>query len=187
MKDTGLLIIDIQNIYFEEGNYKLYHAEEASLKAAEIMEYFRNNEMPVIHIKHLFKDEKSVETELIRKREIHKNVKPAEGEIIIEKKYPSSFLNTGLQDYLEEMKIKKLVVVGMMSHMCIDTTVRASQNYGYDVIVIEDACTTKNLNTPDGIVPAKLVHDVFMASLKGTFAQVMTVKEYIELNEDTEL
>lgn len=179
MNDTVLIIIDIQNMYFEEGSYKLFNAEEASLKAAQILQHFRSKNLPVIHVKHLFKDDKITQQELMRKCEIHKNVMPVEGEIVIEKNYPSSFLNTGLKSHLDDLKAERLVVVGMMSHMCIDTTVRAAQNYGYDVTVLEDACTTKNLNTKDGVVHAGVVHNVFMASLKGMFAQVMTVDEYI--------
>lgn len=179
MNDTVLIIIDIQNMYFEEGSYKLFNAEEASLKAAKILQYFRSKNLPVIHVKHLFKDDKITQQELMRKREIHKNVMPVNGEIIIKKNYPSSFLNTDLKSCLDDLKAKKLVIVGMMSHMCIDTTVRAAQNYGYDVTVLEDACTTKNLNTKDGEIHASVVHDVFMASLKGTFATVMTVDEYM--------
>ena len=75
--------------------------------------------------------------------EFYRMVKPLEGEKVIHKEYPSSFLRTDLHEYLQEKGIKKLVVAGMMSHMCVDTTVRACQDYGYEVIVIEDACTTK--------------------------------------------
>lgn len=179
MNDTVLIIIDIQNMYFEEGSYKLFNAEEASLKAAEALDHFRSKNLPIIFIKHLFKDDKITQGELMRKREIHKNVMPLDGEIVIEKNYPSSFLNTNLKSCLDDLKASKLVVAGMMSHMCIDTTVRAAQNYGYDVTVLEDACTTKNLDTKDGEIHASVVHDVFMASLKGTFAKIMTVDEYI--------
>lgn len=179
MNDTVLIIIDIQNMYFEEGSYKLFDADEASLKAAKILNHFRSKNLPVIYIKHLFKDNKITKQELMRKCEIHKNVMPVHGEIIIEKNYPSSFLNTDLKTCLDDLKASKLVVAGMMSHMCIDTTVRAAQNYGYDVTVLEDACTTKNLNTKNGEIHASVVHDVFMASLNGTFARVMTVDEYI--------
>ena len=76
---------------------------------------------------------------------INNLVKPTESEKIIHKDYPSSFLKTDLQEYLQELGITHLVVAGMMSHMCVDTTVRACQNYGYEVTVIEDACTTMAL------------------------------------------
>jgi len=183
MKNTGLLIIDIQNIYFEDGNFKLYHPEETSIKAKKVLKFFRDNNLPVIHVKHMFEVANISESEKIRLCEIHKNVIPIENETVVEKKYPSSFLNTDLQVHLKKLEISKLVVVGMMSHMCIDTTVRESQNYGYSVIVLEDACTTKNLSTLNGEISANIVHDVFMASLKDTFAQIMTVDKYINANK----
>ena len=134
--------------------------------------------MPVFHVKHLFRlnlDEE-VKEELLK---IHKSVEPLDGEAVIEKHYPSSFLGTTLHTHLEAANIKKLVIVGMMSHMCIDTTTRAARDYDYEVIVLEDACTTKDLLTKKGIVTASVVHDVYMASLNGTFAKVMTVDEFI--------
>ena len=71
------------------------------------------------------------------------------------------------------MGVQRLVVAGMMSHMCIDTTVRAAQDFGYDVLLVDDACTTKPLQTRMGLVSATVVHEVFMASLDGTFASVL--------------
>ena len=182
MNKTGLMIIDIQNIYFEDGDFKLYHPEETSIKARKVLDYFRSNKLPVIHVQHMFKVNDVSESEKFRLCEIHKNVMPIEGETIVVKNFPNSFLKTNLQTCLEKLEISNLIVVGMMSHMCIDTTVRESQNFGYNVIVLEDACTTKNLKTLNGEIPASTVHDVFMAALKGTFAQIMTVDEYIDAN-----
>jgi nicotinamidase-related amidase len=54
VKKEALVLIDIQNNYFEEGEYKLFHPEEASLKAKKVLENFRANGKPVIHIKHNF-------------------------------------------------------------------------------------------------------------------------------------
>lgn len=103
-----------------------------------------------------------------------------ENEKIIHKDFPSSFLNTDLQKYLCENEVEKIVIAGMMSHMCVDTTTRACQDYGYDVVVIEDACTTKSLNYRGKKIPAQTVHEVFMTSLDEGFAKVMTLEEYNE-------
>jgi len=180
MSQMGLVIIDIQNNYFKGGASELFQPDAATEKAKEVLTYFRENNLPVFHVKHLFKlnmDEKNKE-ELL---EIHKTVEPRGSEVVIEKHYPSSFLGTNLQQQLSDAGIKKLVIVGMMSHMCIDTTTRAAQDYGYEVILLEDACTTKDLVTKHGTVSASIVHDVFMASLNGTFAKVMTVKEFLDM------
>lgn len=177
-QQTGLIIIDIQKNYFKGGTLELFEPERAALKAKEVLEYFRNHNMPVFHVKHLFK----LDMEEERKQELlefHNYVAPIDGEVVFEKHYPSAFLKTNLHSQIAKANVKKLIIVGMMSHMCIDTTTRAAQDYGYEVIVLEDACTTKDLMTNNGIVTASIVHDIFMASLDGTFGSVMTVDHFI--------
>ncbi len=170
MKKEALLLIDIQNVYFTPGPLLLNKPKEAADKAALLLEQFRKEEKLVIHIRHHFKALSG----------IHKRVKPIAGEKVIQKEYPSSFSRTDLQEFLKANDVTHMVVAGMMSHMCVDTTVRECQNYGYEVTLIEDACTTQNLEFRGKKLPAETVHDVFMASLDGMFAKVMTLEEYNE-------
>lgn len=169
MKKEALLLIDIQNVYFVPGELRLHRPHQAAKKAAILLDEFRREGKPVIHVKHHFKMFSG----------IHKSVAPAKNETIIEKEYPSSFLGTELNEYLRKMNIEKIVVAGMMSHMCVDTTVRACQDYGYDVVVIEDACAAKDLQFREERIDAETVHAVFMASLEGMFAKVMKLEEYV--------
>ena len=89
------------------------------------------------------------------------------------KYFPDSFLDTGLQEYLSEKEICRLVVCGMMSQMCVDTTVRAAKRLGYEVILLDDACAADNLTWKGASIPAEAVHQAFMAALHGTFAEVI--------------
>ncbi len=173
MKKEALLLIDIQDVYFTPGPLLLCKPKETADKAAQILSRFREENKLVIHVQHNFK----------MFSEINKRVKPIDGEKIIHKDYPSSFLNTDLQGYLSENLVEKIVVAGMMSHMCVDTTVRACQDYGYEVTVIEDACTTKSLKFKGEKIPAQTVHGAFMAALDGMFAKVVTLEEYFENKE----
>ena len=66
----------------------------------------------------------------------------------------------------------------MMTHMCIDTTTRVCKDYGISVILLDDACATKDLNYSGELIPAKTVHKTFMASLNGMFARVVKTEEY---------
>lgn len=170
MKKEALLLIDIQDVYFTPGPLLLNRPEEAAKKAEVLLNQFRKEGKVVIHVRHNFKNLSG----------IHESVKPIEGEKIIQKDFPSSFLKTDLQEYLKENEIEHIVISGMMSHMCIDTTVRACQNYGYEVTLIEDACTTQDLQYRGNKIPAQMVHEVFMASLNGKFAKVMTLEEFNE-------
>ena len=168
MSKEALLLIDIQNIYFTPGPLLLHKPTEAAKKAAVLLERFRKEGKTIIHVQHNFKALSG----------IHCLVKPLEGEKIIHKDYPNSFLETDLLGYFEACGIKKLVVAGMMSHMCVDTTVRMCQNYGYDVTVIDDACTTHSLKHDKMTIDAQTVHAVYMASLADGFATVVKLEDF---------
>ena len=169
MSKEALLLIDIQDIYFTPGPMLLHIPCETADKAAKLLARFRKEGKTVIHIRHEFPMFSG----------IHKKVKPLEGERIIRKEYPNSFLETELREYLEKQGVEKIVVAGMMSHMCVDTTVRACQNYHYDVTVIEDACTTMPLRFNGRKIDAETVHAVYMASLADGFAKVIRLEEYL--------
>jgi nicotinamidase-related amidase len=95
---------------------------------------------------------------------------------------PSSFLGTNLAMVLKEENITDVVVCGMMSHMCVDTTVRACQDFGFNVTLLDDACTTMDLIYNDDVIPAEIVHKTYMASLDEIFATVMKTNEFKILN-----
>lgn len=104
-----LILIDIQNMYFAEGDYKLYEPEKAGKKAAEILEKFRNENKPIIHVKHNFKVDGVENGEYLL--DFNECVKPEKKEIIISKDYPSAFLKTDLKKKLDKLKADKLVIV----------------------------------------------------------------------------
>src|SRR4051794_17745520 len=126
-----LLIIDIQRDYFSGGGYPLVEPEAAAEAARRVLDSFRDAGEPVIHMKHVW-DEPDAEfmrpgTEGI---EIHPTVAPADGELVLEKTSPNSFLGTALEEELRERGATELVVAGMMSSMCVDATVRAAADLG---------------------------------------------------------
>lgn len=176
----ALIIIDIQNDYFQGGNCELVNPMEASLKAKELLEYFRKNSMPIFHIQHINLRKGATYFLLNTKGvEIHENVKPLEDEIIIEKNFPNSFLQTNLESELEKQNIKELVICGMMSHMCIDSTTRAAFDLGFDCTVAHDACTTKDLEFLGKNIKASEVHNSFMSSLGSVFAKLAKVENIV--------
>ena len=179
--NKALIIIDIQNDYFQGGNCELVKPIEASLKAKELLEYFRENQMPVFHVQHInLRKGATYFLPNTKGVEIHENVKPLENEIIIQKNFPNSFLETNLEVELEKLSVNELVICGMMSHMCIDSTTRAAFDLGFDCIVAHDACTTKDLVFLDKKVNASEVHNSFMSALGTIFAKVLDVKSIIK-------
>lgn len=178
--NKALVIIDLQNDYFPGGKNELVNSTEASLKAKELLTAFREKNLPVIHVQHLsVRPGSTFFVPGTPGAEIHDNVKPAEGEKIVVKSFPNSFRETDLQEYLKSLQIDHLVVAGMMSHMCVDATVRASKDFGYAVSVAADACATKDLSFDNRLVPAGEVHGAFMAALSYFYADVKSVSELI--------
>ncbi len=180
---TALLIIDIQNDYFPSGKMELYEAEKAGENASQILQKFRAENLPVIHIQH--KSTRADATFFIPQTkgvEIYKEVAPLKDEKIIIKHFPNSFRETELLETLEEIRIERLVICGMMTHMCVDATVRAAKDLGFECVLISDACATKNLEINGQEVKATEVQKSFLAALNYFYADVMSAKEYIDKN-----
>lgn len=176
----GLILVDIQNDYFKGGKHELVNPEQAAIQANKILIFFREQGWPIYHVRHISTNPGAgffiPDT---AGADFYKNSCPLDGEEIIIKHRPDSFLGTNLKEKLEEKGIDALVVCGMMTHMCIDTTVRAAVNYGYSVTLIEDACATRDLEWRGITVPADQVQNAYMAALDGTFAKVLKVDAWI--------
>jgi nicotinamidase-related amidase len=106
-------------------------------------------------------------------------VKPHPGETVIQKHYPNSFRETALQNHLKNKGVKRVVICGAMSHMCIDATTRAAADFHFNCTVIHDGCATRNLDFGRKKVLADDVHASFMAALGAAYAKVMSFKEFI--------
>ncbi|MCE1190334.1 MAG: cysteine hydrolase [Ignavibacteria bacterium] len=175
-----LLLIDFQNDYFEGGTNPLLGSIEAVTKAAKLLNYFRNNNLPVVHVQHLAN--RAGATFFIPGTpgaEIHNQVAPLPTEPIILKHVPNSFLHTRLQDVLCKYHTSELVICGMMTHMCIDATVRAAKDLGHTVTLVADACATKDLAVLGRQIPAAEVHHAFLAALGYFYADIRNASEIV--------
>lgn len=180
--DTALIIVDIQKDYFANGKMELVNPDQAAKNAAKILDWFRkNNKENIFHVQHVASSPDMgfflPDTEGI---EIHELVQPLENETLVIKQFANSFLQTELGEQLAKKQITKLVVVGMMTHMCIDATVRAAVDLGYETTLIEDACATRDLSYEDKIIPAEQVHYSFVGALHGMYADLMSTEHFLQ-------
>ncbi|ENQ3079774.1 cysteine hydrolase [Bacillus cereus] len=177
---TGLVLIDIQNDYFPGGRCELHEPIRAVENARKVLDFFRKTNLPVFHVQHISVKEGATfflpNTEGIK---IHPRVAPFKNEFVVQKNYPNSFLKTKLLELLQQEGIDHLVICGMMTHMCIDTTVRAASDLEFRCTVIADACTTKNLVFNNELIEAKHVHAAFISALDNMFANVRETKEFL--------
>ncbi|MEO8652807.1 MAG: cysteine hydrolase family protein [Ramlibacter sp.] len=176
-----MLIVDIQNDYLPGGAMELEGSLLAGAKAGQLLQAFRHKSKPVIHIQHVstrpgatffLPNTKGVE--------IHDSVAPQPGETVIQKHYPNSFRETQLLEHLKQLRVTELVIAGMMTQMCIDTTTRAAADLGFQCFLAHDACATRALSFGGVTVPAAQVQTAFLAALNGLFAKVQPVQQLCE-------
>lgn len=180
--NTALLLIDIQNDYFPNGRMPLEKSTEACQKSREILQAYRTRQQPIIHVQHISTRPDAVHfLPCTRGVEFHPDVQPTKNEAIVKKHYPNSFKDTNLLNYLMKHQINHLVVVGMMTHMCVDATVRAAYDLGFTCTVIHDACATKNLEFNSMMIPAQSVHSAFLAALQPLYANVMSTRDFLQV------
>ncbi|MGE0089463.1 MAG: cysteine hydrolase family protein [Bacteroidales bacterium] len=170
INNKALLIIDIQMFYFHGGSVPLVEPEKAAQNAAQVLNYARNNNILVIHIKHNSNSGS----------EIHQLVSPIVGEKVISKDEANAFNGTDLLDYLKERNIEELIITGMQTHMCVEAATRAAYDFGFTCTVIEDACATRDLKFKDKIIKAEDVHYSTLSALNRTYAKILTTEEFIK-------
>lgn len=171
----ALLIVDIQLDYFPGGAFPLVEPEAAAAAAGDVLEAFRASGEPVVHVFHVSTgDGATFFRPGTAGLAFHPAVEPRDGELVVEKHVPNSFVGTGLEASLRERGVTDLVIVGMMSSMCIDSTTRAAHELGFTATVVADACAAPDLTSGSVTVPGASVHAAFMAALDGSFATVTT-------------
>jgi len=175
---TALLIVDIQNDYFPGGTMELVSSTEAAAQAGRLLAAFRDKGLPVVHIQHIAAyPGATFFLPGTKGAEIHEAVRPRDGEPVFQKHYPNAFRETPLLEHLRANEVSRLVIVGMMTHMCVDTTVRAAADLGLTCVLAHDACATLDLSFGDVNVPAASVQAAYLAALNGIFADVRSVQE----------
>ena len=137
--------------------------------------------MPVFHIQHCSTTPNSPLAPGNVGNEFLEITQPIKDEPIIKKKVNSAFIGTDLRQQLDDMRVEKLVIVGLTTDHCISTTTRMAGNFGYQTYLIEDATATFDKVGVNGEkFSAQLIHDTALASLHGEFAWVIKTKELID-------
>ena len=177
LSNASLLIIDAQKEYLS-GPLALSGMDEATANIAHLLEAARKAKRPVVHVRHLgtvggMFDPHGERGEFI------KGLEPQGDELIIEKRMPNAFNDTGLQKTLEKLGTLDVIVCGFMSHSSISTTVRAAKDYGFRCTLVEDACATRDLPTRDGVIPAADVQRTEMAIMNDNFATLALTQDLI--------
>jgi len=182
MSKRAVVVVDLQNEYLPTGKLPLVGIDQALGNAARVISAARSKGDLVVHVRHEFVQPDIPffvpGTDGVR---IHQSVTPLEGEQVIVKNSPNSFLNTNLKQVLDAQGTEEVTIIGAMSHMCVDATTRAASDFGYKTTVVDDACATRDLEFRGEVVPAAYVQAAMMSALGFAYAKVVTTEEYIAM------
>jgi nicotinamidase-related amidase len=181
MEKKGLVIVDLQNDYFEGGKWTCKNINTASENAVLLLNHFRIKGMPVFHVQHIFDSNDAPFFQAnTGGAEIHADLQPIFSEPLFVKNTVNPFASTSLLAALQEQQVLEVIVCGAMSHMCIDATVRAAADHGFKVVVAEDACGRRDLEFRGQVIPAEQVHLAYMSALGFAYANVTTTSQVIK-------
>jgi nicotinamidase-related amidase len=140
MRDTAVLVIDVQQSMFDT-EPALYRREEVVAIARDVIERARAAGVEVVYVQHNAAPETPMATGSPGWM-IHPEIAPRDGELVVQKWTPDSFHETTLHDELTRRGISKLVVLGMQTEYCVDTSTRRAFSLGYDVTLVSDGHST---------------------------------------------
>ncbi|HEY0287477.1 MAG TPA: cysteine hydrolase family protein [Pseudomonas sp.] len=181
MSKQALIVVDIQNDYFPTGKWPLVGIDAAADNAARIIQATRDAGDLVVHIRHEFtRNDAPFFLPNSEGAKLHPKVINRTDEPVVLKHFINSFRETELKAILDQHDIDELLIVGAMSHMCIDGITRAAVDFGYKATVIHDACASRDLEFNGITVPAAQVHAAFMAALGFGYATVVSTAAYLQ-------
>jgi nicotinamidase-related amidase len=139
---TALVIMDMQQGNFDE-SYPIVAGDKLILVTKRMIEKARDANVPIIYV---LNDGGSgaIDESGQPGWEIHPDIKPKPDDILIEKKTPDAFHETKLKETLDEKGIQRLVIVGLQTEFCVDTTCRRGSLLGYTIQLVKDGHGTWN-------------------------------------------
>jgi nicotinamidase-related amidase len=139
MKKTALLVIDVQTFMFSESN-PVYNGKTLLNNLNKLIDKARATNTPIFYIQH--SEEGSPLEYGTPGWEIQSDIAPIDGDIIIHKTTPDSFFKTNLKEELAKQEINHLVMAGIQTEICVDTTTRNAFGNGYEITLVTDAHST---------------------------------------------
>lgn len=172
-KKTALLVIDVQVAMFSYENMELYKGEEVLNNICLLIKEARAKDVPVVFIQHTADEEYEKDTATWQ---LHPKLTPLINESVVEKTTCDSFYNTKLAEVLDKLEVNKLIIMGMQTQFCVDTTCRSAFGKGYENILIKDAHSTF-----DGeMLNAEKTIEYHNSIIDGRFAKLISTKDGLD-------
>jgi nicotinamidase-related amidase len=140
MNNTALLVIDMQLGVFMRKHHDgmaIYQEETLLSNIKALIQKAKSADAPVIYIQHMYTD-----FPLMEKGQpmwnVHPDIQPEQNDIVIEKYHADAFYKSALDDTLKRLAISKLIITGLQTAYCVDTTCRRAYSLGYKTVLVSD-------------------------------------------------
>jgi nicotinamidase-related amidase len=174
LSNAALVLIDVQKA-FDEPSWGLRNNLQAEENMEKLLTFWRESKRPVVHIQHVSRQKPSslfyIKKETCEFKEI---AKPLEHEPVIQKNVNSAFIGTDLEQFLKKSGCETVVIAGLTTNHCVETTTRMAGNLGFNTYLVSDATATFDRVGPDGVTyKADDIHRMTMANLHEEFAFIV--------------
>jgi nicotinamidase-related amidase len=175
-----LIVIDVQN-GFRNPAMPPSNNPECEDKVRELLSVWRERKLPIVLVRHDSKNPNSVLAPGQAGNDLQEGI-DGEHDLLVSKSVNSAFYGEpDLKTWLDASNYKKLVICGIQTNYCCETTARMAGNMGYEVEFVLDAMRTFDLTDSDGkVYPAELLHQVTAVNLDGEFAKVVSTQQVRE-------
>ena len=170
----ALLVIDVQNGIVNMGDFK-----EELLLMENVIKDFKDNNHPVIFMKHLDDEEESTLYKHSIGCELHNSLKDY-ADYVIEKHTPSSFFNTDLSNTLKKYDVNHLFIIGFNTEFCCLFTAISAFDRGFKVTFIENATGTVNTDKTYEMQGLDIRDFIGTVLHWSNVIEVLDYKEYVE-------
>lgn len=176
-----LMLIDLQYA-IDDPSWGHRNNPQAETQISNLLEVWREQNLPLLHIKHMSTDPNSKYRPGTPGNEFKAFAAPLESESVVEKNTNSAFIGTDLDSRLAKQGITDIVIVGVITNNSVEATARMAGNLGYRTLVVSDATYTFNKTDFGGREhPAETVHNMSLANLDGEYARVLDTEAVLSL------
>jgi nicotinamidase-related amidase len=174
MENAVLLVVDVQTCMMKEHPY---NEQRVITNIQKLLRTARERGLEVVYVRH----DDGVGSDLERGSEgwqIFTEIAPIGDEKIFDKYFNSAFLKTGLREYLSERKVETIILVGLQTEYCIDTTCKAAFEHGFQILIPEETNSTFD----NEFLSAEKLYEYYNYKIwNKRFAKVLPIEEVIAL------
>lgn len=179
-QNAALVLIDIQK-GFDDPVWGRRNNPDAETNMAALLDAWRSTGRPIVHIQHLSQDAHSPLRASSPGSEFKDIVRPQDGEPVIQKRVNSAFIDTALEERLRREGITMLIITGLTTNHCVETTTRMAANLGFHTYLVSDATATFDRRGPDGVLhTAEDIQAMTLANLHEEFATIVTTEDVLQ-------